>query len=466
MFIAREKELETLEKLYTQKKLALAAVYGRSGMGKTALLQHFLQGKRGLHFTAMEAVELLNLQLFVQEVSDYFSLPAEKVSSLQSWEAVLKLVADEAQDEPFVLVLDEFYYLAHTAICSALRQLAQTRAASKLLIVISSSQFNFMETGLMSSKSPLAGLLKAVLPLRGVKYYEAAQFLPAFSAEDKLVLYACLGGAPQYLSLVDDRQSVAQNLVKLYLQPSGFLYNATMLLLKQELRELTLYNSVLTTIARGVTRMNEIATQLNVAPNTLNAYLRTLSNLHLVERICPWNEDLRRTRKTQYYLKDNHYLFWYYFVFALQGKIAIGNTSAVVECVMQEMTAYMQQGPFREICEQYLLRQNAQENLPFQASSWGSWWGLNPQTKKQDSVELVFADKTSGKLLLGSCYWTEETVDEKAVQELLAKEKLFPQYKEFHYVIFSRQPFSEQLQKLAKQQSNLCLVNLPMLFAC
>ena len=46
MFIAREKELETLEKLYTQKKLALAAVYGRSGMGKTALAALFARKAR------------------------------------------------------------------------------------------------------------------------------------------------------------------------------------------------------------------------------------------------------------------------------------------------------------------------------------------------------------------------------------------------------------------------------------
>lgn len=463
MFIAREKELQTLEKLYAQPQLALAAVYGRSGMGKTSLLQQFLQNKRGLHFTALEAVELLNLQAFARSVSEYFSLSQDELSS-PSWDKVLAVVAAKAQQEPFVLVLDEFYYLAHTAICCALRQLAKREPQCKLLIIISSSQFNFMETGLMSAKSPLAGLLKTVLPLTGLQYYEAAEFLAGFSDEDKLVLYACLGGAPQYLSLVDAKKSVAENLEQLYLRPSGFLYNATMLLLKQELRELTLYNSILATIAKGVIRMNEIASQLAVTPNTLNAYLRTLCNLHLLSRICPWNEDLRRTRKTKYIIKDNHYRFWYYFVFALQGEIAVGHTKEVVRQVQQGLAAYMQQGAFREICEQHLLRLNAQGQLPWKAKRFGTWWGLDVRSKEQENVDIVLADAAEKKLLLADCFW-QAAVTVQDIEALLAKGELFEESEQQTYVIFSRQPFAAEVQQLAEQNSQLRLLTLADLFA-
>ena len=84
----------------------------------------------------------------------------------------------------------------------------------------------------MSTKSPLAGLLGAVVALGPLPYYEAAQLLDGFSDEEKLVLYACLGGAPQYLALVDSRLTLLENLEQLYLRPSGFFYNATLLLLK------------------------------------------------------------------------------------------------------------------------------------------------------------------------------------------------------------------------------------------
>lgn len=464
MFIAREKELKTLEMLYAKQQLALAAVYGRSGMGKTSLIQQFLKNKRGLHFTAMEAVELFNLRAFARAVSEHFALTKAEQQKLLTWDDVLAVVAKAASKEPFVLVLDEFYYLAHTAICCALRKLAQKQPESRLLIIISSSQFNFMETGLMSAKSPLAGLLQAVLPLTGVSYYEAAEFLPGFNAEDRLVLYACLGGAPQYLALVDGKKTVAENLEQLYLRPSGFLYNATMLLLKQELRELTLYNSVLATIARGTARMNEIAFQLAVAPNTLNAYLRTLSNLHLLEKSCPWGEDARRTRKTRYTIKDNHYLFWYYFVFDLQGEIAIGHTAKAVQKVMQGMAAYMQQNAFREICQQYLQRLNALGRLPFKAQSFGTWWGLDVRSKQQATVDIVCADAAEKNLLLADCYW-QKGVSVQDIEALLDKGALFQEYPGVTYVIFSREPFLAEARELAEKNSQLKLVTLAELFA-
>ncbi len=460
MFIGRERELQALTALYEKKRTALATVYGRSGMGKTTFLQHFLAGKRSLHFTALEATEVLNLRAFYRSVCKYFGRAEQ--TPFASWEEAFGFILHEAQSEQFVLVLDEFYYLAHTQACSALAALLR-RQEGHLLVLISSSQFSFMESELAGAKNPLAGLVELSLPLRALPYYQAAQFLPGFSAEDKLLLYACLGGAPQYLALVDNSLSVAENLQRLYLSPSGFLYNATMLLLKQELRELTLYNSILTTVAHGCTRMNEIAAQLAVAPNTLNCYLRTLCSLHLLERVCPWGEDARRSKKTQYILSDEHYLFWYHFVFCLQGDIALGKTEAVLCEVVKGLSAYMQQHPFRAICEQYLLRANAQGLLPFNAASYGTWWGTLPRTKEQQSVDLVLASEAEDSILLAACYW-QAAPSVSDVQAFLAKRELFKQFAHCYSVIFTREPASAKLQALAKQMPQLRFVSVEELF--
>ena len=45
MFIGRERELSSLEKLYRSDKFEFAVVYGRRRVGKTALLSHFIKDK-------------------------------------------------------------------------------------------------------------------------------------------------------------------------------------------------------------------------------------------------------------------------------------------------------------------------------------------------------------------------------------------------------------------------------------
>lgn len=64
------------------------------------------------------------------------------------------------------------------------------------------------------------------------------------------------------------------------------------MLLRQELRDPTVYNSVMDAIGSGTTRQNKIADQAGIQPVTnLSKYLRVLEDLGLVEREVPFGED-------------------------------------------------------------------------------------------------------------------------------------------------------------------------------
>ena len=55
MFIGRERELSSLEKLYRSDKFEFAVVYGRRRVGKTALLSHFIKDKNSIYFMGIES---------------------------------------------------------------------------------------------------------------------------------------------------------------------------------------------------------------------------------------------------------------------------------------------------------------------------------------------------------------------------------------------------------------------------
>ena len=48
MFIGRERELNSLEKLYASDKFEFAVIYGRRRVGKTALINHFIRNKKAI----------------------------------------------------------------------------------------------------------------------------------------------------------------------------------------------------------------------------------------------------------------------------------------------------------------------------------------------------------------------------------------------------------------------------------
>lgn len=49
MFIGRERELASLERLYKSDKFEFAVVYGRRRVGKTALINHFIEEKKAIY---------------------------------------------------------------------------------------------------------------------------------------------------------------------------------------------------------------------------------------------------------------------------------------------------------------------------------------------------------------------------------------------------------------------------------
>ena len=64
MFVGRDKELASLEKLYQKEKFQMVVLYGRRRMGKTTLITRFIEGKPAIFFTAQEANDKLNLEEF------------------------------------------------------------------------------------------------------------------------------------------------------------------------------------------------------------------------------------------------------------------------------------------------------------------------------------------------------------------------------------------------------------------
>ena len=79
-----------------------------------------------------------------------------------------------------------------------------------------------------------------------------------------------------------------ENILDGILSRGSFLYDEVRFVLQQELREPRNYFAILQAIAAGKTRLNEIKQATGIEGAT--AYLDTLQQLHLVERLVPVTE--------------------------------------------------------------------------------------------------------------------------------------------------------------------------------
>ena len=111
---------------------------------------------------------------------------------------------------------------------------------------------------------------------------------------------------------MDDSMSVDENIKNTFLNSSSALFEEPENLLKQEVREPSLYNAIISAIATGASKLSEISTKVGENSSTCTAYLKNLISLGLVRRETPYGE--KNSKKTIYTVEGNMFRFWYRFI--------------------------------------------------------------------------------------------------------------------------------------------------------
>ena len=127
MFIGRRKELETLEKAYSNGSFQFVAIYGRRRVGKTTLINEFCKGRKCVSFLATkESLEIL-LREFSQ-VMHQTICPGAPLPVFQDFSSLFAFY-DQKLDDGLVIVIDEFPYLAESdpSIASVLQKFIDSR---------------------------------------------------------------------------------------------------------------------------------------------------------------------------------------------------------------------------------------------------------------------------------------------------------------------------------------------------
>ena len=455
MFKGRKEELETLESMHGSGNFEFAVVYGRRRVGKTTLIRRFCEGRRAFYFVARESSASENLKLVSRELAACGL--ASEGTVFENWDAVLRLFAQLSQNERLIVAIDEFPYLAaaESGITSAIQAYADgSFKNSKLFLILSGSSMSFMENQILGHKSPLYGRRTAQFKLQPFDYFVSREFLPGFSPEEQLTLYAVTGGIPEYLSKIDNTISLKENIVRLFLTDSGIMFEEPANLLKQELREPAVYNSLITAIAGGASKLNETASKTGMDTNKAAKYLGVLMSLGIVKREYPAGEI--RGKKSLYSLDDGIFRFYYRYVFTNMSAITSGSGSLLYDAEIKNSLPEFCAPVFEKVCAEYLLRLQKNRKLPFFIGSLGRWWGANPHTKKPEEIDLMAISHNKG--LFCECKWRSVPADLAIFETLAARSKLF-NLDERHYIIFSKSGFDKKLQAKASALPQLSLIS-------
>ncbi|WP_099210047.1 ATP-binding protein [Thermococcus henrietii] len=389
-FIDRESELEFLRSRYASGKPELVILHGRRRIGKTYLLQRFLSEVGGVYLLAEESETIL--EDFSERLAEYFNDPFLRENPLQSWKAFFTYLAGKS-GERLVVVIDEVQYVAkaHREFLSVLQKYWDLHLSkTKIMLVLCGSLVSFME-GILSAKSPIYGRRTGAWKVEEMSFFKVRKFHP-LSTEEAVYVYSVFGGVPQYWADYNPELDFWDNLRFLLLSKGAKYYDEPKYLLKEELRDVSRYFSILRAIALGYTRFGEIADRARIEKNSLGKYLLVLQEMGYVTEELP----VTGGKRGRYRIADNLFNFWFRFVYPRRSEIEMGID--VIDDIKRNFNEYLG-FVFEQIAREFLIELNRRGELPFRFTKIGRWW------RKGEEIDLVALNEREKRALFVEVKW-------------------------------------------------------------
>ncbi|MCD8347281.1 MAG: ATP-binding protein [Lachnospiraceae bacterium] len=471
MFIARETELASLNELYGRSGFRMTVLYGRRRIGKSTLIAEFIKDKRAIYYTATKVGRERNLELFSGQVVSVLD-PAFEQASFPTKEAVFDFITQKMGTGPLILVIDELPYWAEKdeALLSVLQKYIDTQWTDRnLMIILCGSTLSFMEKKVLSEKSPLFGRRTSQMKLEAFHYKDAALFVPNYSLEEKAICYGITGGVAKYLSMLDETQSLDDNMKRLFFRTDGYLYDESRNLLTQEFSDVTLINNVIEQVASGVNTVNGISQKVGESNSTILYCLDRLMEIDLIEkRKCITEE--KNKKKTQYVLKDHMFKFWYQFIPKAASVIEMGHGDLYYEkAVKPELHAFMG-SVFEDMCRYYTLEQGILGAYGGFLTNVGTWWGTevisdsdNKKIRQTADIDVVAVSELDHTAIVGECKFKNEKIDKGIYETLIRRSSLiYGKYRVTKYLFFSLGGYSDWVT--GREDSSVLLLSLEDLY--
>lgn len=459
MFIGRENELKFLENKYAAKGGQLVVLYGRRRIGKTETLRQFCKDKQHVYYVCRECADKEQLSSFSQKILKQNKEAARYIDEFTDWEKAFNSIIDlPYRDKKKLVIIDEFPYMCkmNTSIPSIIQNIWDEKLKDEnVMIVLCGSAMSFIEKEILSEENPLYGRATGIYKMKEMGFYDAIKFFPNYSNNDKFLAYSILGGVPHYLRQFNPDISIEDNIKGNILTKGCPLYTEVEFMLRQELRETSLYNSIIEAIALGNTKLNDISNKalINNTAKT-SVYLKNLIELEIIEREFSIDDSFKKKANNNaglYRLTDNFFRFWYAFVFRNYSELEMGDVDGVykyaIEPYMNDQVSYI----FENVCKEYISRLNMSNQLPFRYTQMGRSWGKiktrNEQGKlitKENEIDILAISNDKKQYLVGECKYKNVPFSYKEYIETTKKINI-DNNELIYYWLFSKNGFDKKI---------------------
>ena len=329
--IGRKQEINLLKMSIESGKPELIAVYGRRRVGKTYLVRQYFKDDFAFYSTGIyEGTKKEQLAFFNKQLNEKANGAYPLANDWFSAFDQLKHLLMHSDKKTKVIFLDELPWMdtPRSRFLKAFETFWNSWGCSQpdVKLIVCGSATTWMTDKFLGGKGGLHGRVTRNIPLAPFNLSETEQLLAKqginWNRRQVLDCYMVFGGIPYYLSLLQKRLSVVQNVDALFFAQSAQLKNEYDFLFKSLFSQAETYKSVVALLAKkamGLSRQ-EIIQSLKLQDN--GGVSEILDNLCKCDFIRKYSAFGKTERDALFQLTDLFSLFYLKFVKGYHGQDA------------------------------------------------------------------------------------------------------------------------------------------------
>jgi AAA+ ATPase superfamily predicted ATPase len=287
----------------------LVVLYGRRRVGKTTLITHWLNAKKGCYSQAIEGSSHLQISQICQDLNPILNSQIQPLNWIQFFELLEKSI-----DEEIIICLDEFPYLVEgdSNLPSIMQRWIDHNKNKKIGFIISGSSQKMMNSIFLNHNSPLFGRSQRILKIEPMTYIDFCNACNLSKNNiENFILFSMVGGLPKYWEALSTINKPIELANLLYFSRGALLENEPKRILSDESVEGITPLSVLEAIGRGAHKPSEISSRIGAKQNSLSKIFSQLIDTSLIERQIPFGTNEKDSKKSLYKISDPMLNFWY-----------------------------------------------------------------------------------------------------------------------------------------------------------
>ena len=449
--ITRTTELKRLEQLYLEPGNNLVFMYGNRGSDKELLLRLLSRDKASFYYRARKCSDEKQLLFLKSEVTKRFDVTLAK----DTFDECFTRMKSEG-GQKLVVIIDEAQNAMKKegAILESIMKLKSKKLyPGPVMIVIASSSIVFSERLIEEIKGEHPKAIDDIIKLEDMNFLDVVRAFPEYSVADCVSTYGIIGGVASYLNRWNGKKTIKENVCNNILRPTGFLHEEADNLIGSELRELGVYNTILSSIAAGNEKLNDLFEDTGYSRAKISVYMKNLAAFDIIKKVVSFETGgWDNAKKGVYAIASPYVNFWFTFVYPHMSDIYTMTAEEFYDVHIEPgLNEYLSKY-FSDVCREYLELLNKVDKLPIKLEKTGTWVGKN-------GVIDVIAQNSVRENLVGICNWSEEKMPYEAYENLLSNmKKAMISAKNIY--LFSATAFDSKLVDLANSDSKVTLIDM------